>query len=767
MEADKARFALNSVSRLPRWRRRLTVAQRRGTIVALVERGTVVAALAIFAATAFLVIHGGSSQHLLQPWLVALLLVANLVPVIGIMVLLVRRLARKRAGGSGGGRLHVRLVATFSMIAAFPTLAVVIFASLLFQYGVAFWFSDSARTVLQNANHVAQAYVGENRERIEGEIGTTAMDLRGAIANAKRVNPNFSVYYANDDARFPPFFVQEIIYRSLSEAALVGVGRDGEPITLAIVNVDSSRTPAQLVPKAVMPTLDRGGVQTAAVADRMEARIAIDPGSHVYLYVARHIDPLVVLQSLRAKRALGDYVSLLGRSRSLQFQFNAALLIISLLIVGAAIWIAFTVADRLTRPISDLVGAARRVTLGDLSVRVPPAVRRDEVGTLATAFNRMTRRIEEQTGALVGANRQLDERRAFTEAVLSGVSAGVLSVDAARRVQLSNQTADTLLNTGGAGAIGRPLGDLAPELDKLIGEGSRESIVQLASGGEMRTLAVTLVASDGGHVLTFDDITQQLLDQRRAAWSDVARRIAHEIKNPLTPIQLAAERLQRRYGKEVTSDPAVFERLTQTIVRQVGDLRRMVDEFSSFARVPKPVFRPEPIVEVARQALFLHEVAHPTVRFTLDAPDPSPVLVCDRRLLGQALTNIVKNAVEAIQEKAELSDSEAVAMTIREPDGRLSIEVADTGIGLPAERERLTEPYMTTRARGTGLGLAIVKKIVEEHFGTIAFLDRPGGGTVVRILLDAATLAPLAGAVEDHDEADETRPTELTRMKAV
>jgi two-component system nitrogen regulation sensor histidine kinase NtrY len=333
-------------------------------------------------------------------------------------------------------------------------------------------------------------------------------------------------------------------------------------------------------------------------------------------------------------------------------------------------------------------------------------------------------------------------------------------------VRLSNQSADTLLRAGGNSVIGRPLGELAPELDKLIGEGSRESIVQLASGGEMRTLAVTLVASDGGHVLTFDDITQQLLDQRRAAWSDVARRIAHEIKNPLTPIQLAAERLQRRYGKEVTSDPAVFERLTQTIVRQVGDLRRMVDEFSSFARVPKPVFRAEPVVEIARQALFLHEVAHPAIAFTLDSPDPSPVLVCDRRLLGQALTNIVKNAVEAIQEKGEVSDPALVAMTIREQADRLSIELADTGIGLPAERERLTEPYMTTRARGTGLGLAIVKKIVEEHFGTIGFTDRVGGGTIVRIILDTATLAPLAGAEEDHDAGDEARP-ELTRMKAV
>ena len=600
MAAQKTRSRPVSGARLPRWRRRLTVAYRRGTIMALIEIGTVIAALGIPVASWFFVVHGGTPERLLTPPLVALLLVANLVPWIGIMVLLARRLARKRVGGSSGGRLHVRLVATFSTIAAVPTLLVVIFASLLFQYGVAFWFSDSARTVLRNSDRVAQAYVGEHRVRIEGNIRPMAGDFR-----------DFLSHHTLDDPAFPGGLAQQLTYRELSEITLIGVDRNNEPHILALTNAGSTRSAAELMPASVIPTLDRGGVQTAAVADRMEARIAVDPHARLYLYASRHVDPIVVAQATRAKRAIGDYLGLLDRSRSLQLQFNAALLVISLLIVAAAIWIAFTVADRLTRPITALVGAARRVTLGDLSVRVAPAVRRDEVGALATAFNRMTRRIEEQTGALVGANLQLDQRRALTEAVLSGVSAGVISVDAERRVRLSNQSADTLLRAGDRSVIGRPLGELAPELDKLIGEGGRDSIVQLASGGEMRTLAVTLVASDGGHVLTFDDITQQLLDQRRAAWSDVARRIAHEIKNPLTPIQLAAERLQRRYGKEVTSDPAVFERLTQTIVRQVGDLRRMVDEFSSFARVPKPVFRSEPIVEIARQALFLHEVAHP------------------------------------------------------------------------------------------------------------------------------------------------------------
>ena len=760
MEAAEAPNSLASSNRQPRWRRRLSVFQRRGSLMRALEVATVIAALAIFASSWVFISSSGSPQTLLTPPLVALLLVANLVPLIGLLVLIARRFALHRVAGSSGGRMHVRLVAIFSTVAAVPTLLVVIFASLLFQYNAAFWFSDSARTVLESSDRVAQSYVRENEDALDGEMTPMAGDFRNALSQVSSL----------DDPRIPAFLVEQFTRRHLYELVLVGIGTDGAPHILLFTNLASNQSAAELIPLQEVAGLDKGAIASRVIKDRIEARIAVDPKARLYLYASRKVDPIVVAQATRARSALGDYTSLLNRSRTLQLRFNAALLVVSLLIVAASIWIAFTVANRITRPISDLVGAARRITLGDLTVRVPPAVRRDEVGALATAFNRMTRRMEEQTGALVSANTQLDQRRALTEAVLSGVSAGIISVDGGRRIRLSNASADKLLSTG-EGAIGRPLAEIAPELDRLIGEGQRESIVQLASGGELRTLAVTLVASDGGHVLTFDDITQQLLDQRRAAWSDVARRIAHEIKNPLTPIQLAAERLQRRYGKDVPADDTIFERLTQTIVRQVGDLRRMVDEFSSFARVPKPVFRPEPIVEIARQALFLHEVAHPAICFSLDAPDPPPLVVCDRRLLGQALTNIVKNAVEAIQEKYEEGEaaSGTIEMIIRKGEDRLAIQVSDTGIGLPAERERMTEPYMTTRAKGTGLGLAIVKKIVEEHFGTIGFTDRAGGGTVVSILLDTDTLASLGGEAVALDGDDSTgteaRP-ELTRMKA-
>ena len=355
----------------------------------------------------------------------------------------------------------------------------------------------------------------------------------------------------------------------------------------------------------------------------------------------------------------------------------------------------------------------------------------------------MTGRLQEQTGDLIAANDQIERRRALIEAVLSGVSAGVVSIDTAGEVRLTNASAAEQLSTSDGTLVGRPLAEVSPELADLIASGKRESVIEIARDGETRTLAVKVARDDSGHVLTFDDMTQQLSDQRRAAWSDIARRIAHEIKNPLTPIQLAAERLKRRYGAEITSDPATFTKLTDTIVRQVGDLRRMVDEFSSFARMPKPMFRTESLIDIARQTLFLHEVAHPAIKFRLVAPDIHPDLICDRRQLGQALTNIVKNAVEAI-EVVEGKDGGEIDLTIATDDTTVHLSVSDTGIGLPADRERLVEPYVTTRARGTGLGLAIVKKIVEEHFATMRFGDRPGGGTVVTIDFDIAALAAMA-----------------------
>lgn len=748
MNAEAPIRTASPMMRRPRWQRRVAVALRRNRFLPVAEVG-VALLLLLTIVSSYLVVRGRDDPaELLTPPLVALLLVLNLVPALGLMVLIARRIAKKRAariGLGGRARLHTRLVALFSAIAAVPTLLVVIFASLLFQSGLQFWFSDDATIVLRNAQNVARVYRDENLNRITLDAQAMGQDVVTAI-NA----------YGTDNIAFQDELLVQKVYRTLDEAAVLLIGPDGVPRTQAAVDLDP-RPIEQRVRPAEWRRLRAGEVlvRVASTRDRVEGVVRLDPVAQVYLLVSRRVNADSLRQLEEGGRAASDYQQTLARSRALQLQFNAVLLGVSLLIVALAIWIALVLADRLVRPIGDLVSAARRVTAGDLSARVPHASTRDEVGTLGNAFNRMTRRLEDQTRALVAANAQADSRRAFIEAVVSGVTAGVISVDADRNISLINSSAEALLQTGGRSAVGRKLAELSPELDRQINAEDREDIVQIAAAGEPRTLAVKTVKVGSGHVLTFDDITEQLMDQRRAAWSDVARRIAHEIKNPLTPIQLAAERLQRRYGAEIQSDPGTFERLTGTIVRQVGDLRRMVDEFSSFARMPKPVFRPEPIAEIARQAIFLHEVAHPEIAFSLDAPEPSPRLVCDRRLLGQALTNIVKNGVEAIGQKRDEQGGDGpdrIEVRIAECPGRLVIEVADTGIGLPLERARITEPYMTTRAKGTGLGLAIVKKIVEEHAGAVGFEDRPGGGTIVRLSFDTGQLARLAQAARNSED---------------
>lgn len=723
-----------------------------------IEVGTTAVLAAICVAAYFILTSSDASDFLLTPLLTAALLIAILVPAMFLMVLIARRIAQGRAARSpigGKGRLHVRLVALFSGLAAVPTLLVVIFASILFQYGVEFWFSERARATIENAGELAQGFYEESIQDVEDNALYMAGDLLPLLE-----------FFDYDDPRFYEAFALQVYQRGLTDGALFTVTDDGEIRTLLLANPEDRTLNERLQAASNFVRLDDDALSASNDAGgRFEAVTRFADETNLFIYVSRVSDPQMLVQTQRAQAILADYDELLSRGRAMQLRFNAALLVISLLIVGAAIWIALNVADRLVRPVGALVDAARKVAAGDLSTRVPDFNRQDEIDTLANTFNSMTGTLEEQTGALVNANNQLDSRRAFTEAVLSSVTAGVVSVDGERRVRLVNRSAAELMKRDQAALMDQRLADIAPELDQLLDGYQGEAVVQMTAGGDPRTLAVTIVEDQGGHVLTFDDITQQLLDQRRAAWSDVARRIAHEIKNPLTPIQLAAERLQRRFGETADPDGGTFEKLTGTIIRQVGDLRRMVDEFSSFARMPKPVFREESAVDIIRQAIFLHEVAHPEIEFELATSDDLPPLVCDRRQLGQALTNVVKNAVEAVtQRHGEGEPGGKVKASAAMEDGRLMLQVSDNGVGLPDERERLTEPYMTTRASGTGLGLAIVKKIIEEHFGTISFSDRPGGGANVRIALDIETLAPLVDMTVDEDEA-ESRLSQLTRSE--
>jgi two-component system nitrogen regulation sensor histidine kinase NtrY len=697
--------------------------------------------IAVAALSYFLLSRQAEPGSLLSPPLIALLLVGNLIPAIALMVLLSRRVARRRAalGGLGSGRLHTRLVALFSTIAAVPTVIVVIFASLLLQSGLEFWFSGRARSMLENTVEVARTTY-----RLEvSRLGSEAVAMSGDVSD-------YLQQIAIDDPRFKEALAYQAYQRSLNEAAVLNIRPDRQVQTLAIINgyegmIDQARI------KTAVNRLKREPEGTSVDADtpgRLSVVTRLSAGPETYLYVARWVDPELASQMKRASDVLEDYQALQVRSRRNQLRFNAILLIGAIVIVGLAIVAALKLADRLVRPMGQLVTAAGRVEEGDFSARVQVEKTEDEIETLATAFNRMTGRIEEQTGALRAANTQLDTRRAFIEAVLSSVTAGVIALDTDGRILLTNRSTAALLHRSAEQIEGMLLAEVSEDLAEFMRGERPEADVAVQSGSGQRTLAVKRVRYRDGAVLTFDDITEQLSDQRRAAWSDIARRIAHEIRNPLTPIQLAAERLQRRFGGEISSDKVTFERLTGTIVRQVGDLRRMVDEFSNFARMPKPVFREENVIEIARQALFLHEVAHPAITFALEPVEGSVTMVCDRQQLSQALTNIVKNAVEAIESRMSRGEhslaGDRVDLKLKKNSDDLVIDVLDTGIGLPEDRERLTEPYVTTRVRGTGLGLAIVKKIVEEHQGVIAFHDRPGGGTHVRIAFDVGKLSRLA-----------------------
>jgi two-component system nitrogen regulation sensor histidine kinase NtrY len=688
---------------------------------------------------------------LLSPPLIATLLIANLIPAIALMVLLSRRIAMRRAerGGLGSGRLHTRLVALFSVIAAVPTVLVAIFASLLFQSGLEFWFSDRARTMLENSVQLARTTYNNEVERVANETEAASGDLTTYLQQVPIDSPEF----------LQAFGKLQVLNRNLSEAIIFTYGADKKVRSLVLVN-PYDRALEQSVPPEKIEQLKSRKVVPITTSDRIGAVTRLNVGPNTYLYEARVFDPHFRQQIDRENDVLHDYQALLARSRINQLRFNAALLLGSLIIVALAILAALRLADRLVRPVGQLAEAAGRIEEGDFTARVPVTETEDEIETLSHAFNRMTARIEEQTGALRTANTQLETRRAFIEAVLSSVTAGVVALDSNNRILLTNRSAETLLHHGKETVEGTPLSRLSPELDEFARRGEREANVDVEAGGGHRTLAVKRLRYQDGSVLTFDDITDQLSDQRSAAWSDIARRIAHEIKNPLTPISLAAERLQRRFGGEVTSDSETFERLTGTIVRQVGDLRRMVDEFSNFARMPKPVFRKENVHEIARQAVFLHEVAHPDIKFALDPATGDFPMVCDRRQLGQALTNVVKNGVEAIESRKARGEhnlgGDRVELRLHDEGEQLVIDITDTGIGLPEDRERLTEPYMTTRVRGTGLGLAIVKKIVEEHCGEIAFLDRQGGGTHVRIAFDVDKLAGREGEEPARQAGEES-----------
>ncbi|MEW9855572.1 ATP-binding protein [Novosphingobium rhizovicinum] len=714
----------------------MQVAARRANFFGVMVIAAVIAFVVMTTVTFVALFSNANNGEFLSSNMTATLLVGTLVPALTILVLLGRWMALRRAAQTigGTGRMHVRLVFIFSLIAAVPTLLVVIFASYLFQSGVEFWFSDSSRGLLENANKLARGYYEQAQRDVSQESLAMASDLRGYLSEEPITSPEF-----------PEFLYFQVRNRKLDESAILQKGQDGQIRTAAIVDPTGENEAATVTP-ALVRRIDAGEpFVVEANANRIVAFTAIDRDAGIYLYTSRSSDLLAFSQGQRAENIVKGYEMLTSRARLYQLRFNVALFIASLALVGLSVWFALRFADRQVKPLYELVDAARRVGSGNFALRVGGRTGADEIGLLNRAFNRMTAQIEKQTQALLGANLQLQERRVFIEAVLESVTAGIISVDASGAVTLMNSTAQKLLlDHETPGPLGLPLVAFAPQVAALIERGKPGGIVQYSKNGELLTLAVKIARDATGHVITFEDITRQLLDQRQAAWSDVARRIAHEIKNPLTPIQLATERLSRRYRKQITQDPELFEDLTRTIIRQVGDLRKMVDEFSSFARLPKPNFRPEDPIALVRQALFLQEVAHTDIAFQFSSEGQVPIIGCDRHQFGQAMTNVLKNAIEAVEAKAKESGGDykgRVSVTLSALDEAVQVRITDNGIGLPQDRDRIIEPYVTTREKGTGLGLAIVNKIVEEHGGEMTFTAAQGGGTTVTMRFAADPLA--------------------------
>ena len=504
--------------------------------------------------------------------------------------------------------------------------------------------------------------------------------------------------------------------------------------------------------------------------DRVRALVKLDRFVDAYLLVGRFVEAEVIAHIERTAQAVAQYKSLEKRRKSTQITFVMIFVVVALLLLLAAVWLGLTLATQLVTPISKLISATERVREGDLSTRVDAETSADEIGTLSRAFNRMTSQLEGQRDGLVAANRQLDERRRFTETVLTGVSAGVIGLDGEGRINLPNRSASELLATDLGEVVGDPLDDVVPEMADLLSavrvrpERLQQAEIKLTRERGDRTLLVRVAAERlagviTGFVVTFDDITELLSAQRKAAWADIARRIAHEIKNPLTPIQLSAERLKRRYLKEIKSDPQVFSTCTDTIVRQVEDIGRMVDEFSAFARMPQPDLKPENISEICRQTAFFERNRNPGIEFAVELPGADVRLRCDSRQIGQALSNLLKNATESISARAQPDNGEPlppglIRLVLGEEmmDGEDVIRVAveDNGRGLPAEhRDRLAEPYVTTRDKGTGLGLAIVRKIMEDHSGDLVLEDRNSGGARISLVFH-----PTGETDTDSEEAE-------------
>jgi two-component system nitrogen regulation sensor histidine kinase NtrY len=726
--------------------------------------GPLAAALAMLSAFATFVVLADLTPITPTHAVVVTLLLINAATVfllVGIIAHEVWLVVQARRRGRAAARLHVQIVGLFAVIAAVPAILVAVVASVTLDRGLDRLFSTRTRAIIENSLTVADAYLQEHAQLIRGDIMAMSFDVT-------RAKPLFD----SERERFQQFFTAQARVRGLSAAMLIGA--DAAIIERAEIE---SEQPVPLPDTTGLTAVNETEPQIAMLfsTNSVAAVVKLRGYDNTYLSIIRPLDPRVVAHLRETQATVSDFSNLEGRRSGVQLAFALMYTVIALAVLLSAAWLGLNFANRLVAPIRRLIGAANIVSTGNLYVQVPVLRSEGDLGQLGETFNRMTQELRTQRDDIVRARDLIDQRRRFTEAVLAGASAGVIGVDGEGRISILNRSAEKLVDRLESDVIGHPLSEILPELKEIFSS-AQLGIQRLVQGqvtinrqNRERNLSVRVTTeqspdSERGYVITLDDITELVTAQRTSAWADIARRIAHEIKNPLTPIQLSAERLRRKYGKTITDDPAVFYQCTDTIVRQVDDIKRMVDEFSKFARMPKAVIASEDVADTVRQVVFLMRVGNDDIDIDLElGEDPMPARF-DRRLISQGLTNIIKNATEAIAAVPQsVRGRGRIRVTAAREGSDIFIDVIDNGIGLPKEnRNRLLEPYVTTREKGTGLGLAIVGRILEEHGGGIELRDAsekfPGErGAWMRLHFIDEHVAAGAGA----NGADAPKQTEI------
>ncbi|MGO9476234.1 MAG: ATP-binding protein [Rhodomicrobium sp.] len=734
-----------------------------------ISLAVVVAALLSSVAT-FLILNGLTSVTLsnnvvLETLGINAAFVLTLSCIVGFQIVKLLKARKRQAAGAG---LHFRIAGVFSLVALFPAVLLAIFATVSIERTFDAFFSNHVKSIVKNSLDVAQSYVQESGQMIRSDISGIA----------REVEQNATLY-REDKAAFDRIFSALVILRAVPSAFIIDSA--GRVLSAAVPDGPPYRSP----PPEDMARAAEGRIVPLSwdLANGIAALKKLSGIDGAYLYALRPVNPNVFRLLQRTQFNVMQFAQLERARGHMQFDFAMMYVLLALTLLTSAIWTGLVFANRLVMPIRKLIGAAQEVSQGNLNVQLDDGSARDDIGRLGATFKKMTVDLKTQRDDIMSANAELDERRRFIEAVLSGVTAGVIGLDSSGCVTLINRSARELLKLREAKLIGKPLKAAIPEFAEVIEKSRRQGrakpvqsqITVVRESGE-RNFAVQVTReeediADRGVVVTFDDVTELTVAQRTSAWADVARRIAHEIKNPLTPIQLSAERIRRKYGDSIKTDREVFDKCTDTIIRHVGDIGRMVDEFSSFARMPQAVFEEQDICEIVREAVILFQMSRPELVYEIDVLNEPLLALCDRRLLTQAVTNLVKNASEAVDAyqhaNGQAPAKGRVVIRLRANDHRFVIGVIDNGCGLPKEnRHRLVEPYVTTRQKGTGLGLAIVQRITEQHGGLLELDDAPADegythGAWIRMSI------PISLAADELEaERDETKPNGKERTNA-